>query len=299
MRVLIICGAALIGLSGPAIAGGDILRGSQEFEVGAPIYSRWDGVYGGLQGGYMTTGADFGNGVNSLVSYILRNTVLQDDVSSWTTLPKADTTGWSYGAFAGYNFQWENVVIGVEANYNRMSQRAGATDSIGPLLISDSTGAPAGHTYTYSVQVAANASIKLTDVATFRGRMGWAAGDFMPYAFVGLAVGRADVTRWASVTGTRTDNWTDTTTVIDPFTGFPITTSTPRSSTTTLLLPSNPQSETQSGVFAYGYSAGIGVDFALIGSLFMRGEWEWVQFAPIKDIKVHTNTARAALGLRF
>jgi hypothetical protein len=31
----------------------------------------------------------------------------------------------------------------------------------------------------------------------------------------------------------------------------------------------------------------------------MRGEWEWVQFAPIKDIKVHTNTARAALGLRF
>lgn len=298
MRALIMCGLALIGLSGPAIAGGDILRGSQEFEVGAPIYPRWDGVYLGAGGGYTAGGADFGNGVRSLVSYILRNSILQDDVSSWTTLPKSNTSGWSYGAFAGYNFQWENAVIGVELNYNRMSQSLGATDSIGPLLITDNTGAPAGHSYTYSVRVAANASVNLTDIATFRARMGWAAGDFLPYAFVGLAIGRADVTRWASVTGTVTDNWTETTTFVDAF-GNTVTVSTPQSSTSALLLPSNPQSETQNGVFAFGYAGGFGVDFALFNNVFMRGEWEYVQFPSIKDIKVNLNNVRGAVGVRF
>ena len=35
-----------------------------------------------------------------------------------------------------------------------------------------------------------SSSLKLTDYATFRGRAGYAFGQFLPYAFVGAAVGR-------------------------------------------------------------------------------------------------------------
>ena len=34
-------------------------------------------------------------------------------------------------------------------------------------------------------------------------------------------------------------------------------------------------------------------------NLFLRAEWEWVQFAPIKDMNVHTNTVRAAVAMKF
>jgi opacity protein-like surface antigen len=288
----------MVVLGGPAFAGdfgNAFLRGSI-YEPGEATYYRWGGVYVGGQGGFSVGSFDFGNATSSLLSYILRNSVLEDHVSDWTTLPKADATGASFGGFMGYNFQWENVVIGAELNYNRTSLQHSAADSVGPLSFVDNTNAPANYEYLYSVTVNASSSIRVTDFGSLRGRFGWAAGCFLPYTFIGVAVGRADVTRFASVSGTRTD--VITTTITDPLTGA-VTSTTSLAGPFPLSIANPSATETQNGVFAYGYAAGLGLDVALLSNLFVRAEWEWMQFTPVKDIRVHVNTIRAGAGLKF
>jgi outer membrane immunogenic protein len=292
----LVCALVIAGSAQGAAAadfGLPILRGST-----VPDGDRWTGVYFGAQAGYTTASTDFGAGASSLISFILRNSVIQDQVASFTTLSKVDTSGTSFGGFVGYNTRWDEIILGVEGNYNRLSLNAmSASDSLSRSILNNGA-APAGHDHIYNMTVSANASVKLTDLATFRARAGWDAGPFLPYAFAGVAVGRADVMRSATVTGTLTDNFTVTNTITDPLTGQLITVVTPQSVTTTLALPGT-QTETANGVFAYGWTLGLGVDFALMQNVFLRAEYEYVQFAPIKDMNVHLSTVRTALAIKF
>jgi opacity protein-like surface antigen len=266
--------------------------------IAGPAYPNWSGVYFGVQAGHSTASMDFANGTSSLIHFILRNTTIENRVASWTTLGQADTVGKSYGGFVGYNIHWDEVVLGAEANYSRLSLSQSAADSLS-RVINNSEDAPPGHNYAYHISVSSNASVHISDMATLRARAGWAAGQFLlPYAFVGLAIGRADVTRSATVSGTLTDTFTVTNPVINPFTGVVTFVPAEQSINSPLILP-GPQTESLKGVFAYGYTAGLGVDFALMRSLFLRAEWEWIQFAPIKDTRVHINTARVAVGVKF
>src|SRR6266849_2440090 len=61
----------------------------------------------------------------------------------------------------------------------------------------------------------------------------------------------------------------------------------------------SPEADARNGVFAYGAAAGLGVDVALLPNVFLRGEWEFVQFAPLQGDHIHINTVRTALGLKF
>lgn len=262
----------------------DTLRGSY---VAQPRYYQWDGFYGGGQIGYTNADVKFGNAVQPLTDYILRNSVIQDNVAGWTTLPNGATTSNNYGGFIGYNWQWDDVIVGLEANYSRMSASKSASDSLGRSFI-DNGAAPPGHTYTYDLTVAGNSSVKLTDLATFRARAGWAVGTLLPYGFIGFAVARADVSSSATISGTRTDD-------CDPV-ATPATCTVP-STTSALALGS--QSTSRKGVFTYGGSIGLGFDWALSQNLFVRGEWELVQLQDIEGVDLRINTARAAVGLKF
>ncbi len=266
----------------------DFLRGSY-----TPTYTRWEGFYVGGQAGETFGSADFANSTQSMLNYILSNTELQDKVSGWTTLPKGSTGAASYGGFIGYNYQWNDVVMGVEANYNHTSLKIGAADTIGPLLVPGAN-LPDGSTVYYTVQVASAASVAINDIITARLRGGWTFDNFMPYGFIGLAVGRADVSRSTTLAGS-----TKTTTSppsIDPITGFQV----PGVPVTgPLILPRDPQSQVQTGVIAYGFAAGLGVEVALMQNLFARAEWEFIEFPNISDIRVQANSARVAVGLKF
>src|SRR5207237_1748183 len=140
------------------------------------------------------------------------------------------------------------VTLGIEANYTHSSLSKSASDSLSRSFL-DNTGAPTGHEYTYDATVAASASVKLSDFATFRARAGWVAGDFMPYGFAGVAVGRANITRSATVTATRTDNVI----ITDPITGVSTSVALPP---TPLALP-GPQTQSQSGAYALGAAGGV------------------------------------------
>ena len=134
---------------------------------------------------------------------------------------------------------------------------------------------------------------------TFRLRGGWVVDNFLPYAFVGPAIGRANVIRSANVSGTLTDNFNVTQVVgFDPFSGLPITISTPTSVTSPLILPPTLM-QAESGTYTLGYSAGLGADFMMMPNVFVRGEWEMVQLPNLKGSKISVNTVRTAVGLKF
>ena len=91
---------------------------------------------------------------------------------------------------------------------------------------------------------------------------------FLPYAFLGAAVARVDVVRSATVSYTRHD-------IPD--------------SVTPPALPITPEADfrfgpesrgvNRKGVFAYGYTGGLGLDVALLPNVFVRAEWQVQQMA--------------------
>ena len=83
--------------------------------------------------------------------------------------------------------EWDDLILGLELNYNRVSLKAMSADSI-TRSFTDSTNLPAGHNYFYTVSSGVQASLSMQDIAELRARAGWEAGIFLPYAFGGLAL---------------------------------------------------------------------------------------------------------------
>ena len=264
-------------LLAPAAAAADlddsILRGSFSDMFSSKSYSRWDGVNFGVQLGLISMDTDFGNSTSQLVAYILRNSTLESEASpsSWTALPHNITNSRNYGAFLGYSMQWEQLVLGLDAAYNRASSLdASASDSL-TRQVTTSDGV------THDVTIAAQSTMKLVDYATLRMRAGYAVGQFLPYGFVGGAVGRFNYTSSATVTSLETP-------VLPalPYTFGPIT-----------------QSNNKDNAVVGGFTVGLGMDVALLPNVFVRGEWEFVGFAPVNGIRSAINTGRVALGVKF
>lgn len=239
-------------------------------EESAPGYVRWDGLVLGATLGYTNMSTDFGNAGGSEIAYILRDSLLEQEFqpSSWTTLPKNVTNSMQYGGFLGYNWQMEQLVLGVDAAYNRPSSLSSeASDSIDRIVkTSDGT--------TNDVLLESKASLKLVDYATFRGRAGYAFGQFLPYAMLGVAVGRFNYSTSATVTNKQTGTITGT---FGPLT----------------------QTSAQDNVIDAGFLAGLGVDVAIMPNVFLRAEWEYIAWGPVHGIKSNLNTGRVGIAVRF
>ncbi len=53
-------------------------------------------------------------------------------------------------------------------------------------------------------------------------------------------------------------------------------------------------------MFAYGSTAGLGFELLVLPNVFLRAEWEYVQFFPVQDFKIHLNTSAAiGVGIKF
>lgn len=242
------------------------LRGTLEY---TPTYARWDGLQLGAQIGVSNLNSDFANADSSQVAYILRNTTLENQFSpsSWTTLPKGTTNGGQFGGFIGYNIQWDHLVLGGDITYDSMRSLQGSSSDSIDRIVNTTDGVQ------HDVLIQSSASLKLVDYATFRGRAGYAFGQFLPYAVLGLAVGRFDYSSSATVT--------------DRMTGAQ--TGTFQQSAT----------DARDNVFAAGFVTGLGLDVALLPNVFLRGEWEYAVFAPVNGIRSWLNTGRVGLGVRF
>jgi len=266
-----IAAAALLSLAG--INGARAIDFANAFDAFGPTMpARWDGYVAGAQVGVSNYNADFGTAAGSLVSYILRNTTVENEfsVSSWTTLLKSTTNSQQYGFFFGYNKQWESLVLGIDGAYNRpQSLTASSADSIRRIVTTSDN-------VQHDVTVGASASLKLIDYATARARAGYVAGHFLPYAAVGIAVGRFNYATSATVI----DIWTPSGGA--PTTFGPVT-----------------QSDGKNGAFSAGALVAAGIDAAILPNMFVRAEWEYIAFAPVSGVRSQLNTGRVGLGLKF
>ena len=296
MRGLLLM-AAMFGVATAAQAADmpDFLRGS--IPASAPATRNWDGWYVGGQASYSSSEIDFSRSVVSLTNFIFRDSTLQESVSQFSLLSKNHAQSTGFGGFVGRNYQWDDVVLGVEANYNYFNNLASSSQNTLSRAIPNPAGTvvPANHTYIYNTTLTGDAALQIKDVLTFRGRAGWAAGAFLPYMFGGVAVGRMDVAR--SVTSNVVLRDDSVATLVDQ-SGNTITVAQPSVFTP---IPSLSQSMTEerTNSFVAGWTAGLGLEYCLFGNLFLRGEWEYIRFINVKDTAVSMNNVRAGIGYKF
>ena len=257
------------------------LRGS----YGPPVRRTWDGWYVGAEAGYQSADMAFSKSVTAPAAFIFRNSVLAAPTADWTVLGPGHAQGSGYGGFVGRNWQFEDVVLGVEANYTYLNSLSNSTSNSIERLIVNPTGEnpPAGHTHIYDTTVTGGAGMVIKDVTTFRGRVGWAAGDFMPYAVAGVAIGRMVPSRYVTATYQLTDQWTDPSGILQTTVSDPVS-----------------QSITESRQsFVPGWTAGLGLEYRMWGGLFLRGEWNYTSFTSVKDTYVQLNAVHGGIGYKF
>jgi outer membrane immunogenic protein len=262
----------------------DFLRGTLPAES-APTRN-WDGWYAGGQVGYSSTSDDMSTSVVGLTNQIFRGSNLAEPASQLPLLGKVNPQGTGFGAFVGRNYQWDDVVLGIEANYNYINLSGASSASIGPIQYPNLAGddPPTGQTYIDDLALKGAATATVRDAITFRGRAGWATGDFLPYMFGGLAVGRIDVTRTVTSNANRTVLSTTDGSLISygPIEGVNTTATQGRTNN-----------------FVAGWTAGLGLEYMVWGNVFVRGEWEYVKFMSIENTSVTMNSLHAGLGYKF
>ncbi|MGJ4891959.1 outer membrane protein [Bradyrhizobium sp. HKCCYLRH3099] len=233
----------------------------------------WDGYYVGVHGGYGSSDENFNGSTSTMTAAVLANTLIESQmqVSTWNmNLGKQSSRSSGFGGFVGYNSQWDDVVLGVEASYlhGTFGGRASSTRA----LVSGSALSDGNYHAVTSTQ---SSQISIKDMATIRGRAGYALGCFLPYAFFGLALGNADIGQTVTVQDSVSTTQLGTYTALQPLSANNI----------------------QHNHLIYGYSAGLGVDVNLVGGLFARAEYEYIRFTSTVDTSV--NTVRAGLGYKF
>src|SRR3984885_2688796 len=254
----------------------DFLRGS--LPASSAPTRNWDGWYAGGQVGYAWTNTDYGNSVVSMTNDLFRSTTLQDPVSQLTLLGRVNGRSPGFGAFVGRNYQYDDIVLGVEANYSYMSSLATSTAAtLGPIQVPEPTLVlPPGAVAADGVTLKGSAALQVKDEMTFRGRAGWATGDFLPYMFGGLAVGRMDVSSTVSSSVQRTIFNADGTSSSFPLPQFALT-----------------STVAKTNAFVAGWTAGLGFEYMVCGNVFLRAEWEYIGFASIQNTTVTENSVRA------
>lgn len=274
MRRLLVAVALIASLS-EALAGGPevpVLRGSDGFVAPAPRAIRWSGFYAGGHVGYGYASMDFATSTQALVAHSLRELALEAESmpSTWQVLGKTNTHGGSGGGFFGYNNRWEDVVLGFEFNYSRVSY--GSEAPLSPISRVTSAGGNI-----YLVNITGGASMQITDLATVRARAAVSVENFLPYFMIGVAAGRANIARTATVSGIETVPTEPP--IVTPF--------------------SFTESEEKRGAFIFGWSIGGGLDAMVMPNVFLRAEYEFVAFSPLWGIKSNINTVRLGGGFKF
>ena len=281
MRCLL-AALGLIGLLSPAFAADyelPTLRGSQMFVPAYPVYPHWEGAYVGGHLSFGNSSVDFSHATQPMLAVSLRNLTFETEfkASSVTVLGMTDTNSAGVGGFVGYNVQFDDAVVGVEFNYTHSNFNA--------VAMSNPIGRQTGvlsNGKVYSFVFDGSGSMRTTDVALFQARAGYAAGNIMPYATFGLALGRADVSLAVSCSCQElTPNPTP------PPVGF---------------ISSVDFSFSQGGgktAYLWGVTGGIGVDWALTANIFARADYQYIAWQQLTQISSYMQMGHVGLGVRF
>jgi opacity protein-like surface antigen len=181
--------------------------------------------------------------------------------------PRNDS-GPGFGAMAGYNMMFDQLMFGLEVDWTKLDQKANTSTYQARAV--GGTG----------LTMASRQDASISHYATARIRLGWAMDNFMPYVTAGVAVGQFDTnvsvtTDWMVSNGA-------TPPVFTSAVGYPQT-----------------LGGAKKGTWGFGMSLGGGVDVALTDNIFLRGEYLYTRFNDVNGITVGLNTARVAAGVKF
>ena len=236
---------------------------------------KWQGYYVGGQAAYGSTDTNFTGTNTGLTAQALGpNNILQDVVASLTQASgKVSLRQTAFGGFVGYNGQWEDVVLGLEANY--MNGKFNGASSVAPIPLTYVT--PFADGLYHTVGLSSSRSIAVTDAGTIRARAGYVVNNFLPYLFGGVSLGRANISSNVTITDRSAATFAASSSA--PLTTYAAT-------------------DAISGKLLYGYAAGLGTEVRLAGNLFGRVEWEYLRFVNA-GADININTVRGGLGYKF
>jgi outer membrane immunogenic protein len=272
MRRFLLVAVMFGAVSGAQAADMPFLRGS--FTEGLSRGNvDWSGVYFGGHAAHGAADMDFTNSGQDLLAKLLNNLDLESqfNISKWPLLGSAHMQNSGFGGFAGYNFQWSEAIIGIELNYTHGKFFGASAGSQ-----ARSFQYPAD--YVSTAAVSSSASMTLTDYGSLRVRGAYAVDSFLPYGFVGAALGQASINRRADAN------------IYYRYVGDPLLPRPDYAMAASL-------TDDKNSHFIWGFAGGLGVDVMLYSGLFFRAEWEYLRFTSKVDTTV--NTVRAGLGYKF
>jgi len=278
----IIVAAAMLAFA-PSMFAADLAPPPSWLPVGPALFTRWSGFYAGGNFSYSSATAEFAKATQPLVASSLAETTLEAVIqpSNFPVLGTASSSASGFGVFAGYNTQWQDLILGLEADYTHSPVNVVSSSS--PILDRVVT---AGSDLD-SVSLSGTGSLSVTDYGSLRARAGWVVDNFLPYGFAGVALGRGDYAVTSLIFGQQNSATPPP----------PLTLPCAPSLTCTNYAFAN--SAARNGVLLYGFSVGGGFDWALTSNIFVRAEYEYIQFAPIANITASISSARVGAGFKF
>jgi opacity protein-like surface antigen len=270
-------------LAGPALAADyPVLRGTHAPSLppppvieNAPV-ADWNGLYFGGLAGYSIESFQNNRGPNALIANFSRSTVAEAELqaSSLVSVPDFSSRGVAFGGFLGYNMQFDDALIGFEADYTRIGRGGSATDTIGR-----SRGTSDG--YITSVNLTGRTEARLNDLFSLRLRAGYVMGSVMLYATGGVAFGLGNQasSAVAQISGVDADPLSAP--VLPPYSA--------NSGTLT--------SSRRNAIFT-GYTGGLGAE-ALLGGLLLRGEYLYTRLVTPSSSAIDINQVRVGAGVKF
>lgn len=251
----------------------------------ASHFTTWTGLYVGGAFAYSNANGDFSQTTQAPIAYSLRELTLESEFtpSNWPVLGTDSHGAAGFGGFVGYNVEYltpsMKVVLGIEANYEQASLSLTAPNSpIGRITPADSQG------NNYLVNITGAGTVTDLNFGTLRARVGWAFGNFLPYAFAGGAIGNANVNITETTSGQQ-----------NPPTSGACLAAPPK--------PCVPFSFTgtagKDSEWLFGGTIGAGLDVALTRNFFVRAEYEYIYFSPVASLRLDINTVRIGAGIKF
>ncbi len=265
------------GLQGVKAAdfGGTALRGSIQPQQQSTA-ALWDGVYVGALGGYSSGTVGKTSGYANIAPVV--NGLEIDSLGGLRqslVTPSRAVSNSNFGGFVGYNSTWEDAVVGIEVDY--MRTKLNAESNLDYAVRFNGKNAPITE---YNVKAKVNTSSKITDMATLRGRVGYAVGNALPFLTVGVAFAHG---RFSNNTYINVDQTISPSTVSSPATG----------------LSPFERGYTNRDRFAAGLALGAGIDYAFTSAIFLRAEYQYIKFSSLGGGQVAINNARAGVAAKF
>ncbi|MCJ2132351.1 outer membrane protein [Methylobacterium sp. E-045] len=275
-----------------------VLRGSDYEPASTEI--DWNGGYFGAHAGYSSAALGFNNAFKPIVASALSQTYFESEMNASGLLQthSTRTEGVSYGAFAGWNYQFDETVIGVEVDYTNFGRTGASYNYISRSMVGTDG-------YFRSVGLEGTSSTRLEDFGTIRARAGYTMGAFLPFVTGGLAIGRAQVADQVKIQAAEYDQTTYRANLglSDPRQAAVV-----NHSGYSSFNAQNPGRSTLADPITYGTSKtkvvggialGAGLEYALTQNIILRGEYQYVLFNDFDGHKVNLNTVRGGAAVKF